>query len=75
MAEVTQALIYQTLIELQQQMASLAEEMDDCRREAHEIQAHLHGTIQGVRNIVFVLSRNDGHLRRIERHLGIVEAG
>jgi hypothetical protein len=75
MAEVTKALIYQALVELQGEMASVAESMGNCVRETRAIQAQPARTSEIVRDIHFVLARNDGHLTRIEGSLGIVEAG
>ena len=75
MAEVTNAVLYEALLALDQQMASLGEEIDDCKRETRAIQAHLDRTRENVQDIHVLLGRNDGHLTRIEHRLGIVEAG
>ncbi len=73
MAEVTKELIYQGLRQLQDQIVSLDEKMDEFKSELQVFGSNLIAVQHDIRNICSILMRHDVRFGRIERRLEIAE--
>ena len=74
MAEVTQELMYENLMQLQDRMRSFDRKLDEVKAEIQALRIHSVGVQQDIQNIYSIEARQDGRLERIERRLELAEA-
>ena len=73
MAEVTKAMIFGVLKQLQSDVTAMEDGLRESTAAINALRTHVTALHQDVQNIFAVLARQDACLTRIERRLDIVE--
>jgi hypothetical protein len=69
MPQITSEMLYRLALEIRDRAKSCCNEMDDIHKQIGALRMHLIATRHDLRNIWFILGRQDQKLARIERRL------